>query len=193
MFAYTAKQDGKIISKTATGIIVEYNDGSKKGVTLGRVYGKAEGSIYPHDIISELNENDKVNKGDTIAYNTGFFEKDFLDKTKVIIKNSLNAKVALFESNQTFEDSSSISRSLSSKLKAKTTKVKSLTVDFKQNLHDVVKPGQFVEPKDILLIIEDEITSSGSFDEESLSILKKLSNQSPRAKYQGTVDRVTKY
>ena len=193
MFAYTAKQDGKIISKTDKGVIVEYKDGTRKGINLGRVYGKAEGSIYPHDIISELNENDKVNKGDIIAYNTGFFEKDFLDKTKVVLKNSLNAKVALYESNQTFEDSSSICGELSRKLTAKTTKVKSLTVDFKQNLHNVVKPGQNVEPKDILLVIEDEITSSGSFDEESLSILKKLSNQSPRAKYQGTVDKIEVY
>jgi len=190
MFAYTAKQDGVVISKNDKGIIVEYKDGTRKGIALGRSYGKAEGSVYPHDVISKLEEKNKFVKGDVIAYNTGFFEEDFLDPKKIVIKNSMNVKTALFESNQTFEDSSSISKDISQKLKAKTTKIKSITVGFNQNLLNVVKPGQRVGPKDILLIIEDEITSSGGFDSESLDTLRRLSNQSPRAKYEGTIDKI---
>lgn len=191
MFAYTAKQDGKVVSKNKTGIIIEYADGSKKGISLGRVFGKAEGSVYPHDIVSELEIDQKFKKGDVVAYNTGFFEKDFLNPSQVIMKTSMTVKAALYESNQTFEDGSSISARVSEALTAKTTKVKSITVGFKQNLLNVVKVGQSVGPKDVLMVIEDEITSSvANFDEESLALLSNLSKQAPKAKYHGTIDKI---
>ena len=191
MFAYTAKQDGVVKSVTDKGIIIEYKDSTQHGVQLGRVFGKAEGSIYPHDIVTHLEAGKKFKKGDNIAYNTGWFEQDILDPTKIVLKKNMVVKTALLESDQTFEDSSSISIELSGKISAKTTKVKSLTVGFKQNILNPVKVGQSVTPKDLLLIIEDEITSNtDSFDEESLSVLRNLSNQAPKAKYHGIIDKI---
>lgn len=194
MFCYCAKQDGKVVGVTESGIIVEYADGTQKGVTLGRVYGKAEGSVYPHDIVTPMKIGQKFKKGDTVAYNTGFFEPDLLDPKRVVMKNSMLVTTALYESNQTHEDSSVISKALSRRLSAKTTKVKSFVINFNQNLLDVVKPGQAVNPKDVLMIIEDEITSTNNvFDEESLRVLKRLSNQAPRANFLGTVDKIEVY
>jgi hypothetical protein len=194
MFCYSARQDGRVVSKGKTGIIVEYADGTRKGVSLGRTYGKAEGSVYPQDVTTMLSAGDTFKKGANIAYNTGFFEPDFMAPGNIIYKGSMLVKTALWESNQTFEDSSSISRSLSKKMSASTTKVKSIVVDFKQNLIDVVKIGQSVHPKDILMVIEDEITSTTSyFDEESLSTLRKLSKQAPSSSYDGVVDRIEVY
>ena len=191
MFAYTAKNDGKVISRNNKGIIVEYKDGTKRGVTLGRVYGKSEGSVYPHDITSPLSINDEFKKGDVIAYNTGFFEPDMLDPKNIIYKTSFTAKVALLESNQTYEDSSAMSSRLEEKLITKTTKVKSIVVNFNQNLLDVVEPNSSIRPNDILMVIEDEITSvTSAFDEASLQALKKLSNQTPLSKYDGVVDKI---
>lgn len=191
MFSYTAKSSGKVISKTKTGIIIEYEDGTKKGITIGRVYGKAEGSVYPHDIITPLSVGDTFKKGDMVAYNTSFFERDFLDPKSAVLKNSMLVKTVLWESNQTLEDSSSISPELSKKLTTRTTKIKSVTVDFNQNLLNVVKVGQSVHPKDILMLIEDPITSTTKyFDEESLSVLRKLSKQAPSSKYDGVIDRI---
>ena len=191
MFAYTAKQAGKVVSKGKHGIVVEYADGGRKGVNLGRQYGKAEGSIYPHDIVTPLKEGDAFVKGDIIAYNTGFFEPDILDPKRVIYKGSMLVKTALYESNQTYEDSSSISAALSKKLTSKTTKIRSITVDFKQNLIDTVEIGRSVKPKDILTVIEDEITSTTTaFSDDALSVLRNLSKQSPKSKYVGTLDRI---
>lgn len=147
--------------------------------------------MYPHDVVSELSINDTFVKGDIIAYNTGFFEKDFFDPKRVVLKMSLNAKTALYESNQTYEDGSSVSASLSDKLAANVTKVKSIIVGFNQNIHNVVSIGQIVNPKEALMVIEDEITSNvSSFDEESLMVLANLSKQAPKAKYKGTIDKV---
>jgi hypothetical protein len=67
-------------------------------------------------------------------------------------------------------------------------------VGFKQKLVDVVKPGTQLHPKDILMMIEDEITSTSSyFDEETLSVLRRLSKQIPTSKYEGVVDRIEVY
>lgn len=190
MFCTTARKDGKVISLTDSGILIQYSDGETKGVNLGRQFGKAEGSIYPHDIVTKMKLNQSFKKGAVIAYNTGFFEEDFLDSSQVVMKLGIVAKCALYEGSQTFEDSSTISNKVSKLLTAKTTKVKSITVNFKQNLIDVVEVGKKVGPKDILMIIEDEITASGQFNEASLKTLKKLSNQAPKAGYEGTIDKI---
>jgi hypothetical protein len=194
MFCFTAKASGKVISKTKTGVIIEYEDGTKKGVAIGRVYGKAEGSIYPHDILSHVKVGDSFIKGDVIAYNSNFFELDFLNPKSVVLKNSMLVKTVLWESSQTLEDSSSISKDLSSRMSTKSTKVKSITVDFSHNLINVVKVGQRIHPKDVFMYIEDPVTSTTKyFDEETLSVLKKLSKQAPSSKYEGSIDRVEVY
>ena len=191
MFAYSAEASGKVISKNELGIVVEYVDGKKKGVTLGRRFGKAEGSVYPHEIYSPLEVNQNFEAGDVIAYNTGFFEPDMLDPKRVVWKTATIVKTALYESVQTFEDSSSISKRVSDLLSAKTTKIKSITVDFKQQVHRVVKVGTEVEPDTFLCIIEDETTvGTDIFDEETLDTLKKLSSNAPKAKVKGVVEKI---
>jgi hypothetical protein len=48
-----------------------------------------------------------------------------------------------------------------------------------------------VGPKDILMIIEDEITSNTNiFDEQSLEVLKNFSKQAPKANYLGQIDKI---
>ena len=191
LYAYMAEADGKVVSLDDKGIIVEYKDGKRVGVALGISYGKAEGSVYPHSVISLLKLNEKFNKDDTIAYNEGFFEPDFYNPKRVVWKSGMTVKTALYESTQTHEDSSSISRHISNALSAKTTKVKSYTVEFKQNIRNVIKPGANILPNDVLFLIEDESTSSTDvFDDKTIDTLKKISSNAPRAKYKGTVERI---
>jgi hypothetical protein len=193
LFAFNATEAGKVISVDNRGVIIEYASGERKGVQLGRIYGKAEGSVYPHDVVTELKPGDKFIKGDNIAYNTGFFERDMLDPKRVVMKNSMTVKVALMETNQTHEDSSAVSKRVSGMTTAKTTKMKSVMVSFKQNIHNVVEFGKEIKPNDILLILEDEITSTGQFDEASLSVLADLSKQAIKSKYDGVLDRIEVY
>ena len=138
-----------------------------------------------------MTEGTVFTKGTPIAYNTGFFEKDFLDPSSLCLKSNMLVKTVLWESSQTHEDSSSISKDLSAKMSTKTTKVKNITVDFKQNILNIVKVGQSLHPNDLYCIIEDAVTSTTDhFDEASLAILRKLSKQTPYSKYEGTVDRI---
>lgn len=191
MFCTAAEEDGSVTSVADRGIIVTYASGKQSGIELGRVYGKAEGTLYPHDIISPVKLGEKFKKGDILAYNTKFFEPDFIDPKNVILKTSGVCRVVFQETNSEHEDSCMISKSFGKKATTEVTKLKSYIVDFKQNLLDVRKPGDVVSPKDILMIIEDEITaSSGQFSGEALSTLRRLSNVSPKAGVQGVVERI---
>ena len=190
MFCLTAKKNGKVISITDKGIIVEYEDGEKVGARLGRQFGHHEGSTYPHDVITALKEGDKVLAGHAICYNPSFFEPDFFDNKFVVFKTSLTAKTVLWESSQTYEDSSALSRDFANKLETKTTKVKSIVISFSQNIRNIHKLGviKYGEP---YLLIEDEVTSNTDiFSDENAETLKALARNSPTCKYNGTLDKI---
>lgn len=191
MYAYTARQNGKVVSRNNTGIVIEYEDGTKKGIEIGRRFGQAAGLTVPHDVVSNLKAGDTFKTGDVICYNTGFFEKDILNPNNVVWKMGAIVKTVLYESNQTLEDASSISKRLADKLSTKTTKVKTILVTFDQQIRNLVNSGDNVEPDTTLCIIEDAITSNSNlFSEESLNTLKLLSGQAPMAKVKGTIDKI---
>lgn len=188
MFASAARQDGKVISKTDHGILVEYKDGSRRGFALGMLYGKAEGSVYPHVLVSNMREGQKFRKGDYISYNTGFFEPDHLAPGSLVYKGSLMTRVALVETTETHEDSSTVSAHLAGRLTTTVAKPKSYVVRFKQAVHNVVKPGQTVMPEDILMTIEDEITAmDDSFSSSSIEVLMDKAKMSPTSGKKGTI------
>lgn len=191
MFCFSAPKDGKITKITNNGVMLEYADGTTQGVVVGTEYGHAAGSIYPQEIKPLLKEGEKFKKGDVITYNTNFFEPDLHDKKKVVYKTSVIVKTAFMETNQTLEDSSAISRRIGNLMNAKTTHIRSFMIEFAQNVRNIKPVGSQVNPLDILVYIEDEITSgTGNIDEESLDILKKFSKLGPSAKYKGTIDRI---
>jgi len=172
-------------------MIIEYNDGSREGIELGIVYGKAEGAVYPHPIVSNVKENQTFKKDDVLAYNSNFFEQDILDPSSIIYKTNFYVKTALYESDQTFEDSSSISKNIANKLKTTITKTKEIVVSFDQNIVDVVNVGDNINVNQPYMTIEDPITSTiGNFSEDSLKALSKLSSQTPKSNYDGVVTKI---
>lgn len=192
LFCATAKQDGVVKSIGIKGVVIENKDGTQTGVATGRQYGKAEGSVYPYNILVHpfIKEGKAIKKGQVIAYNDGFFEQDMLDPSTVVMKSSMNVKVALVETGDTHEDSCAISKKIGQMFAAKTTHIKSITLNFDQEVSNVVKIGQLVNPNDPILIIQDEITSGSKFDSASIDTLKRMSSQAPKSKYKGVIDRI---
>lgn len=191
LFSTAAEEDGKVVSLTDKGMVVQYKSGAQVGMELGRQYGRAEGTTYPHDLTTTLKEGQSFKRGDILSYNTKFFEPDFINPKNVIMKLNSSHTVAFMELNQTHEDSCAISSSLGEAFQTEVTDVRSFVVNFTQNVSEVVKVGTVVEPNTHLLIIEDEISSNYSqFSEDSLAALKRLSNVSPRASVSGVVEKV---
>ena len=194
LFAYTARMNGKVISVSKDGIIIEYENGERKGFQLGRRYGEAAGLTIPHTVKTDLKAGDDFKEGDVICYNPGFFEKDYLDPNQVILKYSLLATTVLMENPITLEDSSAISKELAQRLTAGVTKTRTIVLNFYQNIHRLVEVGQEVDVEDILCIIEDPVGSSTNLlDDEALDTLRTLSAQTPISKTKGVVERIEVY
>src|SRR5690606_36896094 len=145
LFAYTARKKGKVISVSKEGIIIEYEDGERKGFQLGRRYGEAAGLTIPNTVKTDLKVGMEFKEGDVICYNPGFFEKDYLDPNQVILKYSLLATTVLMENPITLEDSSAISKELARRLTAGVTKTRTIVLNFYQNIHRLVEVGQEVD------------------------------------------------
>ena len=194
MFAITAPQPGKVLSVNKKGIIVEFADGTKQGYQLGRRFGNAAGLVIPHEIATPLKADNEFQVGEPICYNTGFFEIDFFDPKRIVLKNAFNVRTVLWESLQTLEDASSITEKVASKLVTSVTKVKTVLLAFDQTVTNLVKVGDEVEYDSVLCYIQDEVTAAGKlFTDETIDTLKMLGAQSPRAHVKGRVEAVEVY
>jgi len=191
LFASTAKDDGTVTNVTDEAITIAYKNGSSKSIQLGRRFGTVAGTMFPHNVVTVLKAGDKFKAGDPIAYNTNYFQLDPINPKLLLMKTGILAKTVLLESTDTLEDSSVISEKLANKLGTKITKIRDIVVTFDQKLHSLVKVGQKLESDDILCTIEDAVTADNElFDENSLDTLRLLGSQTPRAKYEGIVERV---
>lgn len=191
LFAVMAKKPGKVISVNKDGVIVEYDDGERVGAKLGRIYGNASGLTIPHNVVSPLKVGDVVAQGDPIAYNTGFFEPDFLNPKQIVWKSTMLVRTVLLESSDTLEDSSAISTRMASRLSTGATKVRDVFVNFGQVLHNTVEEGTKVSAEDILVIIEDELSArSNMLDVDSIASLRNLQADAQEAKVKGVVERI---
>lgn len=191
LFCSTATQQGKVTNVSKDAITVEYKDGSKQSVELGRRFGNAAGTHFPHSIVTDFKEGDTVKEGESIAYNENFFTPDPLNPKETLWKAGVMVKTALMEANDTFEDSSVISEKTADKLGTGITKVRYLFFDFDQTVTNLLEEGTEVSPDSILCTIEDSVTADNDlFDEDSLDTLKLLSGNTPRAKHSGKIDRV---
>lgn len=194
LYAASARKKGVVVSVNNVGIIVEYEDGERQGITLGRRYGNAAGLEIPHSIVTTLKAGDTFNPGQILAYNDGFFEKDILNPSNVVWKVGALVKTVLLESADTLEDSSVISRTVADMIETQVTKTRTIVLNFDQSIHRLVKVGQKVEAEDILCVIEDAITANTEiFDDESLETLRLLGSQVPQAKAKGVVERIEVY
>lgn len=193
LFATTAKKPGKVIRKTSYAIVVEHEDGTQTGIELGRRFGKSAGSVFPHDLVTDLKVGDEVPLGRVIAWNQKFFEKDQLDPTAVRWKVGTLAYTAILDGADTFEDSSALSEHFAAKMATETTRVRPIVVDFNERVVGLVKEGQAVEPDSILCTIQDSVsTSAGLFeaDSDAINALQLLSDATPKAKYKGIIDKI---
>ena len=195
MFAYSATMDG-VVSKVKPDVamMITYADGKEVGIHLGRQYGRAEGHIYPHDIKTRYKEGDVFKKGDVLAYNTGFFEPCFYDERDVVWKSGIYVRTVLEEKTRTFEDSSVVSEEVSQSLTSTAIVERKFTVEFKQAIRDIKKPGTKVDVDTPLMYIEDELTSAGGmFDDETIALLQAIPSKAPRAKVIGKIDKIEVY
>lgn len=192
LFAATAKGPGKVTEVTDEYVVVTYDD-PKLGedrIEIGRRFGTVTGKCFPHDVVCDLPVGTKVQAGTGIAYNKGFFARDWRNPGGLYWKNGAQAYIGLVENNDTYEDSSRISRRLAEKLTAVTSHIRTIMVNFDQNVHKLVKVGDTLDVDDVLCFIEEAVAGASSLNDETIESLRRLSRSAPRSKYKGTVDKI---
>lgn len=190
-FALIAQDHGRVVEVNNKVIGVKYANGETLYKPIGLNYGVSVGNIINNTLISDLKVGDKVEKGDVIAFNPQHFVRDELNKSQVIYKNSVLAYTVFMESNDTEEDSSAISERISKMLEMSVTETRTIVVPFENEILNLLKPGDMVEPESILCTLADGVlTSNSMFDEEDLKGLSQLTQSSPRAKHPGMITKV---
>lgn len=191
LYAATAKGEGVVKEINKHAVVVSYKDGTTGRYAYGRQFGVWSGHNVPHDIKPFVKPGQKLKQGDPIIYNSHYFTPDRLDPKQILFKWGVLARVALMEINETFEDSCLISEQLSKKLLTRDTTIRKLQVEFNQTISDLIAVGTEVTPESILCTIyEAPSGASGLFDEASAASLKRLSQNNPRAKYHGKVEKI---
>ena len=189
LYCAIAKEDGQVVAKSDKLVTVKYKSGTTESFKIGTQYGRMEGSVYPHSLISDLGVGDKFKQNQHIVYNENFFEKDWLDPSRLVMKFGRNVTVALTMNNEVFEDSSAISKELGKEMSTTTIKEKIFILDFKKNLINILPEGTKTEPNTILFTAVDEETDFNNLSESTIDMLQNLAALSPKAKYNAVIDR----
>jgi len=192
-YVLMAEEDGVVKNLTKKNITVEYKNGESGSYKIGVWYSRPEaGSAYMHELVTDLKKGDKFKKGDPIYYDRMFFEKDWLYDDKIVYKQATLMNVALMETDQTFEDSSAITKKATEKLTSEIAKVHTYTLPFTATISDMVKVGDRVKTGDNLFIYAEGSLDDG-LDEDTRKALAELTTKAPSSKYIGTIDKVIMY
>lgn len=192
LFCTTSKKDGGVVKEiNKKNIVIEYSDGEILTVETGRIFGKWSGKVIPHDVKTDLKVGDKLKVGTVIAYNTHFFQRDVLDPEQVLLKPGILARTVLWESTGTLEDSCGMSRNFASKLGTSSTHVRYIPINFAQEITNLVKVGETLDPESILCTVYNPIGGAlDVFEGSSLDTLQDVESLNPKADYTGRVEKI---
>lgn len=190
-FIEKAEGSGKVLAVSEKEVVVEYEkSGLKKYKPREWTTKELSGACYTHKLVPNVKAGQKVKKDDTILYDEMFFEPAMFDPSRVIYRQGNMVNVALSEEALTDEDSGMISSRLSNVFGTTVTKVKSMVVNCKDNVMNIVKVGDKLEPTSSLYSIVDETVNTKDLDERALSILQSIKNVTPKAKVKGVVSKI---
>ena len=171
IFAFKAKQDGKVIELDDKYMIVEYKDGTKDYINLEETIEKnSDGGFY---VPLKLDKTDKLKVGskfkakDILAYDKLSFSNSLGENDNIAFNVGTLTKVAVICTDEGFEDSTIITSNMSERMSTDIIVCKDITLSKDTNVLSMISVGDHVEEGDTLLIISD------SYDDETTNILIK--------------------
>lgn len=182
MFAFKAKENGKVLEVTKDYMTIEYKDGTKDFIDLREnVKKNSDGGVFEVlKLDTDLKVGSTIKKGEIAAYD----KKSFSSNTgfgNLSTSVGILSKVAILETDEGYEDSAIISNRLSQNLMSQVVVQKSVLLDEKTNVYNLIKKGKHVDVGDTLMIIQN------AFDEEDANALLRNITDTD---YVSTVGRV---
>lgn len=188
LFSATAKDDGKVISVSDRVMVVQYKNGKKKSIQIGRRFGFVTGHVVPHLIVPLLKEGESFKKGRVLAHNDGFLKTDKRDKTQSSLKQGVYPYTALIEKNETWEDSSLMSPELAHRMRTNVSHIRTLFARFDDSIHNLVSVGEALDIDSVLAVIENKV--SAAVGGNNFEALNMLSRPTPRSEHAGVVEEI---
>ncbi len=198
-FAFTAKQDGKVISIENDVCIIQYKDGTYDDIDLGKhpVKNTDGGLFIINQLSTDLKVGQKFKEGDLLAYDHKYMnEKDMFGEP--LANMGTMARVSVETNGNVYEDACEISDRLGHQMTSKITKMKRIILSPFANIKHLVKVGDKVNTNDVLLSFDD------TQDEFSSQILAQMAEESGEdedeiiatnapvlSKYTGTIVDIT--
>lgn len=192
LFCTTSKKEGGIVKEVnKKSVVVEYPDGEVISVETGRIFGKWSGKVVPHEILTDVKVGDKLAVGDVIAYNKHYFQRDVLDPKQVLLKPGVLARTVLWESTGTLEDSCGLSLDFASKLGTSSTHIRYVQVRFEQEIMNLLKVGETVDPESILCTVYNPVGGAlDLYEGDALNTVQDLESLNPKSEYTGKVEKI---
>lgn len=172
MFAFKAKSKGKVIEITKDYMKIQYDDNQIDFIDLRENIKKnSDGGVFEVlKLDTDLKVGSTVKEGQIVAYD----KKSFVANTgsgNLATSVGILSKVAILETDEGYEDSAIISKRLSENLMSQVVIQKSILLDAKTNVYNMIKKGKEIEAGDPLIIIQDAFE-----DEDANALLKNITN-----------------
>lgn len=207
-FAYKAKENGSVTVITKDYMIITYDkvvytDGNHSYLSecidlKNEVKKNSDGGFYVNlKLDTDLKVGDKFKKGDIIAYDRSSYSNKNGEDDNLSYNLGVFAKVAIMNTDEGFEDSTSISDWMSEAMATDIVTQKEKDLSKNTNVYEMVKVGQTIQEGDPLIIFQN------SYDEKDANALLKtitdpdfvsdLGRIKLKSKYTGVVQDIKIY
>lgn len=196
-FAFKAKKAGVVKDIKDNIVFLQYSDGTTDFIDLSLSIEKNGGSGYY--ISNQLKLDDKVKKGykfkelDILAYNDKFFSNNDIKGDKGFKMGALK-KIAILNDQETFEDSTSLSRETAEDLGTEVVMKKQVILDKNANidLKSIVKVGDNVVSGESLIVYEEGFDKDmskvlGSIRADLQDDISEFGKKPVKSKYSGEI------
>ena len=199
VFAFKAKESGEVIEIVPNEyMIIHYNNPIKtidnqtienEYISLKKEVKKnSDGGFYiTLQLSTDYKIGQKFKKNDIIAYDKLSFTSNMGEDDNLAYNVGTLAKVVIMNTDEGFEDSTSISEWLSKAMGTEVVTDKDVDISAKANVYDMVKVGQEVQEGDPLIVFQN------SYEEEDANLLLKSITNSDAVSDLGRVRLKSKY
>lgn len=182
-FAYKAKDKGEVIELTDDYMIIKYDKPiqTKDGKIITCDYVNLENEVQKNSssgfyiglkLDTDLKVGSKVKKNQIVAYDKQSFSDEMGSNDNIAYNIGTLAKIAIFSTDEGFEDSAIISNDMSEALASDVVLEKIITVSKDANVYNLVKKGSSITEGDTLCIIQNAYE-----DEDVNRLLKNLNGE----------------
>lgn len=194
-FSFCAKQDGKIIEKTPTYVILEYKDGSHDSIDISKkiLHNGADGFWLESQMTCEHPVGYKFKAKEVLAVDPRWYTRHNDDKGASLNIGVLT-KIAILPNDDQYEDSSPITTALAEKMKSDIVMEKHVFLGKNTYVEQMVDVGDKVKTGDYLISFDesfedplankllDEFRKKGVDDE-----FDQMSMKHVKSKYTGEI------